>query len=484
MVWACEADGAAFYFNHHWYDYTRLVADESLPHGWMQVLHPEDNERTREVWRNCVADGTPYEIEHRFRRHDGAYRWFLSQANPVRDESGTILRWYGTGTDIDEQKRSEAAYAELYKREHRIADTLQRALLPPVLPRFPGFVLDAVYQPDTVEANVGGDWYDAFELGDARVAISVGDVAGHGLEAATLMGRVRDALRSAAVEETDPGRILQRANTAIEMLENPIMVTAVFAIIDRLTLQMTYACAGHPRPLLASRDGSVEQLEAQGVPLGIGFGESWESFTVPLEPGSILAFYTDGLIEAERDIAGAEARMVAAIGRQARGSQQRSALSLVASTITGVQRDDIAILTVTTSPMPLRDVEVSLPTVPSSARRARLLVERMLREADVAEERRFDLELAVGEAVNNAIEHAQKLGAEDFVLRARRTVSNLIVEVIDQGMWEPLAEIPEAVDPLSDRGRGLMLMYALCDDVRLERTPDGTCVRLAMGLIA
>lgn len=483
-MWASGPDGAVYYFNHHWYDYTNLSEEQTLAYGWAQALHPDDVERTREIWRSSVTHGKPYEIEHRIRRYDGEYRWFLSQANPARDESGKILRWFGTGTDIDEQKRSEAAYAELYKREHRIADTLQRALLPPVLPRFPGFVLDAVYQPDTDEANVGGDWYDAFELGDARVAISVGDVAGHGLEAATLMGRVRDALRTAAVEESDPGRILLRANAAIEMLENPIMVTAIFAIIDRLTMQMTYACAGHPRPLLAYRDGSVEQLEGNGVPLGIGFGESWESHTVPLEPGSILAFYTDGLIESDRNLDAAEARMVAAIGRQARGTQQRSALSLVASTISGPQRDDIAILTVTTSPMPLRDVEVSLPTIPASARRARLLVERMLREAEVSEERRFDLELAVGEAVNNAIEHAEKLGAEDFVLRARRTISNLIVEVIDQGMWEPVAEVPEVVDPLSDRGRGLMLMYALCDDVRLERTPDGTCVRLAMGLTA
>ena len=484
IVWASRPDGKALFFNQRWYDYTGLTQEDSLADGWVRALHHDDLERTLEAWYGCVRSGAAYEIEHRFRRRDGTFRWFLGQANPVRNGSGEIVRWFGTTTDIDDQKRSKEAYALLYERERKIADTLQRALLPRVLPRVQGLTLDAVYQPDTNEANVGGDWYDAFELGDGRIAISIGDVAGHGLDAAVLMGRVREAMRAGVVEDADPGRVLQLANAAIELMDAPIMVTAVFAVIDRLTLQMVYACAGHPRPLLALIDGSVTVLEARGLPLGTGFGETWEARAIALEPGSILAFYTDGLIESDRDLEQAEARMIAALGRQARGAQRRSALSLVASTIVGKQRDDIAVLTLMTSPQPLRDVEIDLPAVPVSARRARLLLERMLREAGMPRERRFELELAVGEAVNNAIEHAHKLGSDDFVLRARRRRATIEIEVIDQGMWDPSIDLdrPYSVDPLSDRGRGLMLMRALCDDVRLERTPNGTCVRFVTPL--
>lgn len=487
IVWATRPNGYAIFFNQRWYDYSGLTHDQSLAEGWLRAVHPDDFPQTLANWRNAMLLGKPFEAEIRFRKADGKYRWFLTRANPVRDKSGRIARWFGTCTDIDDQKRSEEAYAGLYERERRIADTLQRALLPPVLPRVPGLILDAVYQPDTDEAKVGGDWYDAFDLGDGQIAFSIGDVAGHGLEAAVLMGRVRETLRSAAIEGQDPARVLQHANAAVELAEVGTMVTAMFAVLDRMTLRVTYASAGHPPPLLAEADGGVTALESPGIPLGVGIGtesSGWETHTVTLSPGAILAFYTDGLIESDRDLLGAEERMRSALSRQSRGLQQRSALSLVASTIAGRQRDDIALLTVATSPSPLRELEVTLPATPASARRARHIIARLTREAQIPEERSFDLQVAVGEAVNNAIEHAGALGSEYFVLRARRRASSITVEISDQGMWLPKLEPPSGIDPLSDRGRGLTLMYALTDDVQLERTEDGTTVRLALRLAA
>jgi anti-sigma regulatory factor (Ser/Thr protein kinase) len=180
----------------------------------------------------------------------------------------------------------------------------------------------------------------------------------------------------------------------------------------------------------------------------------------------------------------AEERMRAALQRQARGLQHGSALSLVASTIVGRQRDDIAVLTVTSSPVPLREVEATLPANPPSARRARHIVARILREAGVAEDRSFDLLVAVGEAVNNAVEHAGRLGSDEFTIRARRRPSAITVEVSDKGGWTPKFEMPRAPGALSDRGRGLPLMYALSDDVQLDRSEDGTTVRLALNLAA
>jgi len=488
IVWATRPNGYAIFFNQRWYDYSGMDREQSLAEGWLRAVHPDDFSDTLHNWRTAILLGSAFEAELRFRRHDGAYRWFLTRANPVRDKQGRIARWFGTCTDIDHQKRSEEAYAELYQRERRIADTLQRALLPPMLPHVPGFSLDAVYQPDTDEANVGGDWYDAFDLGDGRIAFSIGDVGGHGLEAAVLMGRVREALRSAAIEELEPARVLHHANAAVELSDPKTMVTALFGVLDRLTLRLSYASAGHPPPLLATADGAVRALDGIGIPLGIGMMSGvptgWETRTITLSPGSILALYTDGLIESDRDLQAAEERMKAALSRQARGTQQRSALSLVASTIVGRQRDDIALLTVSTAQTPLREIEVSLPANPASARRARHIITRIVNEAGIDEERRFDLQVAVGEAVNNAIEHAGALGSDEFFLRARRRINSITVEISDQGMWLPKLEPPAGFDVLSDRGRGLTLMYALSDDVQLERTEDGTTVRLALRLAA
>lgn len=487
MVLATRPDGLAIFFNHEWYDYTGMAQEQSLGEGWTRALHPTDFNETLKSWRAAIRKGAAFKGEIRLRRHDGSYHWFLVRLNPVRDYSRRVVRWFGTCTDIDDQKSSEVSYARLYERERRIADTLQRALLPPNLPRVPGLTLDAVYQPDTDEAKVGGDWYDAFDLGDGRIALSIGDVGGHGLEAAVLMGRVREAMRAAAIEVQDPSHVLRLANATVEMAEPITIVTALFAVLDRLTMQLSYASAGHPPPLLATPDGQIVALDNPDIPLGLAVpsvtGE-WATREVILSPGSILAFYTDGLIEADRDLLSAEKRMRDALERQARGTQQRSALSLVASTIVGGQRDDIAVLTVATSSTPARDIEVTLPCNAISARRARHIVARTLREAGIAHERAFDLLVAVGEAANNAVEHAARLGSEQFTLRVRRRTASIVVEVADRGGWVPRFEMPHGPTILSDRGRGLSLMYALTDDVQLERTEDGTTVRLAMNLAA
>lgn len=485
IVNATRPDGLAIFFNREWYDYTGLRQEDSLGEAWARALYPTDYEAVLLEWRASIERGHPFQMQIRLRRSDGAYRWFLVRVNPVRDMRGKLVRWFGTCTDIEEQKRTEAAYVQLYERERRIADTLQHALLPRVLPRIPGLVLDAVYQPDTDEAQVGGDWYDAFELSDGRIAFSIGDVSGHGLEAAVLMGRVREAVRAAAIEQADPAHVLRLVNATVELTEPDTLVTALVAILDRLTMQLSFASAGHPPPMVATADG-VESLGSVGLPLGLGSLEDdgWSVQDVDLAPGSIVAFYTDGLIESDRDLLAAEARMRAALERQARGTQQRSALSLVASTIEGRQRDDIAVLTVSSSATPVREIEATLAASPVSARRARHIVARMLREAGVAEDRAFDLLVAVGEAVNNAVEHAGRLGSEEFTLRARRRALAITVEVADRGGWVPAFEMPAAPTLLSDRGRGLPLMYALSDEVQVDRSEDGTTVRLALKLAA
>lgn len=109
IVWSAKADGSHDYFNQHWYRYTGLSYAESEDQGWSQILHPDDYERTMAAWSHCLRTGDPYQIEYRFRRRDGAYRWFIGRATPQRDEEGHIIKWFGTCTDIHEQKQQSEA---------------------------------------------------------------------------------------------------------------------------------------------------------------------------------------------------------------------------------------------------------------------------------------------------------------------------------------------------------------------------------------
>ncbi|HET8666483.1 MAG TPA: PAS domain S-box protein, partial [Terriglobales bacterium] len=113
IVWTATPDGALDFYNQRWYDYTGLSYEQSKGWGWQPVLHPDDLQRTLDVWSDAVRSGNAYQVEYRFRRHDGVYRWHLGRAVPLRDSEGRILKWFGTSTDIDEQKRAEAAKAEL-----------------------------------------------------------------------------------------------------------------------------------------------------------------------------------------------------------------------------------------------------------------------------------------------------------------------------------------------------------------------------------
>ena len=105
IVWVTRPDGYHDYYNRRWYEYLGLDFERTKGDGWADPLHPDDRERARAAGRTALATGEDYEIEYRFRRHDGAYRWFLGRAAPVRDADGKVVRWYGTCTDIDEQKR-------------------------------------------------------------------------------------------------------------------------------------------------------------------------------------------------------------------------------------------------------------------------------------------------------------------------------------------------------------------------------------------
>jgi anti-anti-sigma factor len=365
--------------------------------------------------------------------------------------------------------------ARLYAREHHVATTLQRALLPATLPEVPGVRVDAAYMAATEAADVGGDWYDAFRLPDGRLCVAIGDVVGHGLAAAVIMGQVRQAIRTAALDGHDPAKALALANHVLELNRQEGMTTAIIGFFDPLASTFTYAAAGHPGPIVAD-GGRVATLTSGGLPLGFLEGGAVPTWHVDLAPGALLVLYTDGLIEFGRDAAAGHAALVAAIREERAAASPRPAQAILDRMLAGAQaRDDIAIVTIGLARGPLDRLDLSLPAEPSSLRLMRQALHQLCAGIGLDERRAFDLNVAVGEAVNNVVEHAYGAASGMLHLRAYREDSVLRVEVEDEGHWRP-----ERAD--NPGGRGFTLMRALTDGVHVVTGEKGTVVRLTMRL--
>ena len=278
-----------------------------------------------------------------------------------------------TERDLEEQRRA-------YLEEKRVADALQEAFLRKELPELAKADLHGVYVPAGLEAKVGGDWYDAFELNDNRILFSIGDVAGHGIEAAVVMSRVRQAVLSVGVEERDPAKVLARAN-GILLLQDLTMVTAVCGMIDLVHGVITVANAGHPAPVLVRPNGEIEMLKASGPPLGALDEPVYEARSTMVEPGSMLVLYTDGLIEYGRDWEAGEARLLEAIAAVKAGSGVDPAASILKSIFDGEPPvDDVAILTMAfreseTDPQPITADVTTASARPLLDRSVRTLIE-------------------------------------------------------------------------------------------------------------
>jgi anti-sigma regulatory factor (Ser/Thr protein kinase) len=366
--------------------------------------------------------------------------------------------------------------AQVYTREHHVADTLQRALLPERLPLDDRLVFDAAYLPGAQEAIVGGDWYDAFRLPDNRIAFSIGDVAGHGLRAAIVMGEVRQAFRAAALNPNSPSLVLERANTIVNMRANPVMVTAIFGIVDPRDGTVTYAAAGHPPPLMALPGGVVQQLPKDGVPLGIVDHVGATDWTFTLPPGALFTVYTDGLIEYSRDVIEGELRLVDAVRESVVQLEAEPARALLQRIFaTRENTDDVAMLTVASADVEAPSFSFTFTALPLAVPLVRRSLERFARKLGLDDDSRFSLLTAVGEAMANAVEHAYS-GVPGLVrVHAQAGDEHLIVTIEDEGKWKPAQRRDE-------RGRGLPLMRALMDGVEIRTHQARTEVRLTMAL--
>ena len=369
----------------------------------------------------------------------------------------------------------------LMQRERRVADRLQRALLPEKLPAIDGAQFFAAYRPASDEAEVGGDWFDAFALPNGRVAVSIGDVAGHGLEAAVIMGEVRQAIRTAAVAAESASAVLDYVNRIFLLRQSLGIVTAIFAIYDPATSEVRYACAGHPPPLLALANGPVRALPAGSLPLGCRDELQSREWTFTIPAGAHMVFYTDGLVENDRDLVGGERRLLDTVREllcdDDATAEERAdpALALQDRIFRSVSnRDDAAVLVLSRSAPVSYYVFSAVPVV---CVLSRAIVRGKLREFGIEGERRFGVLVALGEAVANAIEHAYR-DAEPGLIRLELTDEgkHVVLCVEDFGRWRPFVRREE-------RGRGIEMMRAFVDRVQIQSTRQSTRIVLKAELV-
>ncbi|MDQ2871746.1 MAG: SpoIIE family protein phosphatase [Candidatus Eremiobacteraeota bacterium] len=362
----------------------------------------------------------------------------------------------------------------LFERTHRVADRLQRALLPEKFPTIDGATLHGSYRPASDESEVGGDWYDAFTLPDGRIALSLGDVAGHGLEAATIMGEIRQAIRSVGTGAPEPSDVLEHINNVINLRSTIGMVTAIFGYYDPTSRCLTYAVAGHPPPIVTLAHGVSALLPGGGVPLGVAPSIDAVNCRITLPPESQIIFYTDGLTEYGRDVlAGEELLLAAACSPAVRAAENPAEKLQEEIFATALNRDDAAVLTIRCAggAVPSR---LHFSSVPIVAPLVRAWMDHVADVCVFSDEQRFALLLATGEAVANAVEHAYRGDMRgEITVHTEITPEALVVQVEDRGRWRPFQKRDE-------RGRGITLMHQLVDGVRITSTQSSTIVSLTM----
>lgn len=362
--------------------------------------------------------------------------------------------------------------AQRYSRERTTALTLQRSMLPTGLSYPSSVEVKHRYLPGSKLIEVGGDWYESIVLPGGRVALVVGDVAGHGVRAAVTMGRLRTAIHTLAMLELPPAETLQQLNELMQELgvREPHFATCVYAVYDAVSGTCEVASAGHLPPLLVRPDGTNELLDVlPAPPLGVGTGLI-QSRLLEIEDGSLLVLYTDGLVEKRsRDIDEGLGRLRDIFGP---GAAQRPLEDLCRATLAGVygdeHRDDIAVLVARLRRISADNVvSWTLPPELTSASRARSLIRRPLRRWDLAE-MVPTAELLVSELVTNAVRYAQGKITLRLVLEG-----GLVIEVLDESAALPRLRHPDDSD---ERGRGLQVVSQVAARWGARRAVSGKVV--------
>ncbi|MFS4094555.1 sodium/proline symporter PutP [Streptomyces sp. AF1A] len=358
--------------------------------------------------------------------------------------------------------------ARRFTRERTAARSMQRYLLPQDLTGGSALDVASWYLPADVPSGVGGDWFDVIPLSGARVALVVGDVAGHGINAAATMGRLRVAVRTLANLDLPPDELLARLDDLVIGLMGAhdtdapmpaegeatgtafLGATCLYAVYDPVSRRCSMARAGHLPPMIVGPDGAAEVLDLPaGPPLGLGY-LPFQSIETDVEDGSLIALYTDGLIESvDRDIDVGLSRLGAALAAPL-PTLAETGRRVIDSLLTGPPADDAALLLARTRVLaPDRVASWDLPSDPAAVAHARDLTVQTLTEWGIPG-LAFTTELIVSELVTNAIRHAT--GPVGLRLIRDR---GLICEVSDASSTSPRLRHARTTD---EGGRGLLIV--------------------------
>lgn len=349
------------------------------------------------------------------------------------------------------------ARARAHDAEHEFTAMLQRSLLPRTLPDLPGCTAVARYLLATTGLAVGGDWYDMIPVSERSVALVIGDVQGHSAQSATVMGQIRTAIRAYAVEGHPPDVVMSHANRLLIGLDTETFVTCCYVALDVEEGEAWVVRAGHPQPVVRAPDGTTREAEAEGgPPLGVVADAEFPMSNLGLAPGSVLALFTDGLVESSRlHLEDGVRRVCQALESADPRDAARTADELIGTT--GQREDDVALLLLRYDGLPARPRRAnwSVWRLPDAVMHARRFTARVLRSWH--ETRDMDaVLLVVSELVTNAMTHTRGEVHLHLTLAGQR----LRVAVSDCSPRAPVK--PAGVDWEATGGRGIILVDAVC----------------------
>ena len=359
----------------------------------------------------------------------------------------------------------------LYADQRSVAQTLQQSLLPQTLPEAPGLEFGAIYAPGTEGIDIGGDWYEVVARSDGTAVVVVGDVSGHGLDAATMMASLRFAIRAYAADGDGPAAILGKLTHLVNVGRDGHFATVLCGVVDPAARTATWADAGHPHPLVVADDESRFVPVPVGPPIGVVAGAEYRETTEALPADGLLLLYTDGLVERRGETIDVGFDRLADAARRIDVEPLADALfSVVRRAIPDGCDDDAALLGIRWRSAPIGGAATgpvqaeTFPGTPDAVAEARGVVTEALDGVppDVVE----TVALLVSELATNSIRHA----SAGFTLGIERRPDRIRISVADAGPGNPELRTP---DPGETSGRGLQIVEALSDDWGSTPAPDG-----------
>ncbi|WP_431776798.1 SpoIIE family protein phosphatase [Streptomyces cucumeris] len=376
-----------------------------------------------------------------------------------------------TGAELAARAGLVLDNARMYTFQENVAETLQDSMLPQVTPRMAGCDTATRYLPGTRLGRVGGDWFDSIKLPGSRTALVVGDVMGHGLNSAAMMGQLRTAVQTMAALDLPPAQLLRNLDDLAQRLGEHYLATCLYAVYDPIRSELLIANAGHIPPVLVrAEDGRSELLELPtGAPIGVG-GVPFETARVRVAPGDRLVLCTDGLVEVRgQDIGAGLAALCESAAHPAASMDDACDTIIRALNPRDGRKDDVALLMARLNGIPPEDVaQWRLALDPQEVGRARRLVRERLARWGLGEAAET-AELLVSEAVTNAVRHAH---SHHVVLRLVRTEA-LLCEVSDDDHELPALLGAGREDEF---GRGLRVISALAREWGTSRSGRGKTV--------